>query len=223
VSNPDQEDADDDQQGNHCDTDDDGDGAADDDDNCSLVTNPDQTDADGNDVGDACEEIPDDDPGGPGGVGEEPEPSVCNLSVEEAAIEAMMLSNPDQRRISPVCNPILAEVARARARDMALRGYFSHTNPDGDGPNLLVREAGYPLPDWYATDQDGNNIESIGAGYPTAEDAWQGWLNSPSHRTHILGVEDFYSSQESYGIGYYFNGDSKYGHYWVFISAPTSD
>jgi uncharacterized protein YkwD len=106
---------------------------------------------------------------------------------------------------------------------MALRNYFSHTNPDGDGPNILVREAGYPLPGWYSQDQDANNIESIGAGYSTPEDAFQGWMNSNFHRTHVLGTNGFYGDQDSYGIGYFFNEDAQYGHYWVFISAPTAD
>lgn len=158
---------------------------------------------------------------GPGGVGTEPDE--CALNSQEVAIERMMLSHPQQGRDNPVCDPILAQVARARARDMALRGYFSHTNPDGDGPNILVREAGYRLPDWYSHDQDANNIESIGGGYGTAEDAFQGWMNSNFHRTHVLATNDFYSDQDSYGIGYFFNEDSQYGHYWVFISAPTAD
>ena len=147
----------------------------------------------------------------------------CILNDEEAAVAAMMESDSGQRRVNPICDPILSQVARARARDMALRGYFSHTNPDGEGPNLLVREAGYSLPDWYSKDQAANNIESIGAGYESANQVWQGWLASPSHRTHVLGTQSFYADQQAYGVGYYFSLDAPFKYYWVFISAPVAE
>jgi uncharacterized protein YkwD len=114
----------------------------------------------------------------------------------------------------------LARVARARANDMATRGYFSHTDPDGLGPNAHVRAAGYALPDWYGQEPAANNVESIGAGYATAADAFAGWLASPAHRTHILGLIDFYCQQTNFGIGYAFRADSPLKHYWCYISAP---
>lgn len=150
-------------------------------------------------------------------------PAKCGLNEQEEAIATMMLTHPDQQRDKSACDPILAQVARAHARDMALRDYFSHVNPDGIGPNLLVRQAGYPLPNWYGNDQGSNNIESISGGQNSAEEAWQAWLNSSSHRIHILGSEDFYAQQDAYGVGYYFNADSTYGHYWVFISSPLAE
>lgn len=148
-------------------------------------------------------------------------PAQCDLNEQEAAIAQMMESDPGQKRDNPVCDPILAEVARGRARDMALRGYFSHVNPDGDGPNLLVRDAGFQLPDWYQKEQDANNVESIAGGYQTPAATWQGWLTSPIHRRHVLGTDEFYASQNSYGVGYYASPDSPFKYYWVFISAPT--
>ena len=158
---------------------------------------------------------------GPGGSGGSPEE--CGLNTQETNVAASLVNHPDQQRATLVCDPILAQVARARARDMALRGYFSHTNPDGEGPNLLVRRAGYSLPSWYSTSRNANNIESIGGGHTSANAVWQGWLNSSAHRTHLLGENDFYASQEAYGIGYYFNPDSPLKHYWVFISAPVAE
>ena len=55
VSNPGQEDSDEDGIGDACDSDDDGDGIGDEDDNCPLVPNEDQSDGNGNGIGDACE------------------------------------------------------------------------------------------------------------------------------------------------------------------------
>ena len=159
--------------------------------------------------------------GSAGGSGDD-EPIVqCILNENEQAIADLMVTDAGQQRVNPICDSILSQVARARARDMANRNYFSHTTPEGDGPNLLVREAGYPLPDWYGDDQGSNNIESIGAGYATPDENWTGWLNSSQHRTHVLGTQQFYADQRAYGVGYYYNPDSVYKHYWVFLSAPV--
>lgn len=156
-----------------------------------------------------------------GGSGDEP--VVCALNEQEQAVLAAMKAHPDQRRTTIACNPILAEVARARAKDMAERNYFGHTNPDGNGPNYLVRQAGYPLPAWYGTARDANNIESIAAGYRSPTDAWTGWMASTGHKTHLLGLHSFYAAQTEVGIGYYHLPGSQYGSYWVVLSAPPAD
>ncbi len=151
------------------------------------------------------------------------EVSTCILNAEEAAVADLMVADSGQKRDNPVCDPILSQVARSRARDMALRGYFSHTDPDGNGPNILARTAGFKLPDWYGSKQDSNNIESIGGGYTSSAAVWDGWIKSPKHVVHVLGTESFYGDQDSYGIGYYFNADSPMQHYWVLLSAPTPE
>jgi hypothetical protein len=141
----------------------------------------------------------------------------CALSAEEAAIAALMRDHPLQQRPSLSCHRTLAQVARARAEDMRDRAYFSHTNPDGYGPNYLVTAAGYVLPAYYNSAPDANNIESIAAGYPTPAAAWEAWMNSPPHRAHLLGEIDFFARQIEYGIGYARGGP--YGDYWVVIAA----
>jgi uncharacterized protein YkwD len=147
-------------------------------------------------------------------------PFTCDLNSQEQEIANFAINHPDQGRPFMSCDPILAQVARARAVDMGTRNYFSHTNPDGYGPNYLVRQAGYVLPSWYGSADNANNIESIAAGYPTAAAAWAGWLNSAGHRTHVLAEDSFWADQTSYGIGYAYVPNSTYKHYWVFISAP---
>lgn len=123
----------------------------------------------------------------------------------------------DRSRMRP--DPILSAVARARAEDMAKRRYFSHVNPDGKGPNYLVRSAGYTLPpSWNG--RSSNFIESIGAGYPTAQAAWEGWMRSFSHRTHLLASRSFYRDQTNFGVGSYADPSSPYRVYWVVITAP---
>jgi uncharacterized protein YkwD len=140
-------------------------------------------------------------------------------NVQEAGLAELLRSHPQQQRPAFAYNPILARVAHERAADMAARGYFGHTNPDGLGPNALVRQAGYLLPSYYGTEPTANNIESIAAGPSTAEGVLQLLLNSEAHRTHILGLHEFYAAQVEYGIGYVAAPGSKYGHYWVIITA----
>lgn len=147
----------------------------------------------------------------------------CGLSEQETAILASMTAHPEQRRDALECDAILSRVARARAKDMALRDYFGHINPDGLGPNYLVRQAGYRLPSWYPSKADANNIESIAAGYRTPAATWQGWMSSSGHRTHLLGLHSFYAEQTAVGVGYFFLEGSRYGHYWVVLSAHPQE
>ena len=103
---------------------------------------------------------------------------------------------------------------------MAARNYFDHTNPDGNGPNFLVKQAGYTLPNWWDGSRAANNIESISAGYETAAAAWEGWMQSPPHKTHLLALDDFYRNQTSCGVGVVRDPRSSYKVYWVVITAP---
>lgn len=143
----------------------------------------------------------------------------CALNAQEQQIARFLFQSPQQQRLALTCHPLLARVARERAQDMAQRDYFGHTNPDGFGPNYLVRQTGYRLPAYYNPAPEANNIESIGGGYTTSEEAWQGWMNSPGHRTHLLGLHPFYAEQIEYGIGYAYAPASSWGHYWVVITA----
>jgi uncharacterized protein YkwD len=135
---------------------------------------------------------------------------------------AALMKGSGQKRFSLTFNPILAQVARARAADMGRRNYFAHVNPDGVGPNTLVTQAGYVLPSFYGNERAGNFIESINGGGDTAEKAWDSWMNSPSHRKHILGLSDFYAQQVEYGVGHAYFPNSQYKHYWVIITAKPS-
>ncbi len=145
--------------------------------------------------------------------------NACGFNAAEERIAQLMSSSPEQQRPSVTCNATLAQVARERAGDMARRGYFSHVNPDGFGPNYLVTQAGYVLPAYYDPAPTGNSIESIAAGYGTPDAAWQGWMQSSFHRTHLLGLSAFFAEQIEYGIGYAYDPASPDDHYWVVITA----
>lgn len=143
----------------------------------------------------------------------------CSLNEQEQALADEIMDHPDQQREWFACDPILAQVARAKAADMAERDYFGHVNPDGIGPNWLVEHSGYALPDWYEHTEDSNNIESLAGGQTNAGWVMADLLDSPGHRQHVLGLASFFAEQTDYGIGYFYREGSQYGHYWVIITA----
>ncbi len=146
--------------------------------------------------------------------------TAVTLTREEQEFVRILRTDNRQRRADIRLHPVLQRVARERARDMARRRYFSHTNPDGDGPNVLLKRAGYQLPSWWGTARNANYIESISGGRTTARAAYDGWMNSPGHKKHVLAESDFYAGQTVVAIGHYYDAGSPYRHYWVFLSAP---
>ena len=83
--------------------------------------------------------------------------------------------------------PALDIAASAFARDMAARGFFDHTDPDGNGPQERVDavESGWAVG------------ENIAIGYRSVRAACRGWLASPGHRKNILDP-----AYEVMGTGY---------------------
>ena len=91
-------------------------------------------------------------------------------------------------------------------------------NPDGLGANFFVRNAGYALPSFYSTKKAGNNIASTAAGQSTAQDVW----STIGNKMHLLGTQEFYAEQTEVGIGYAYNKDAEYQHYWIILTAPPT-
>lgn len=73
-------------------------------------------------------------------------------------------------------SPVLAEVARMKAEDMAAKGYFSHNTPDGKTPWYWFRLAGYQ---YVAAG------ENLAVNFTDSKDVTDAWMNSPSHRANI--------------------------------------
>jgi hypothetical protein len=149
--------------------------------------------------------------------------SSCLSGEDAKTLGDLLVNDAGQRRAVLRCNPLLAQVAKERAEDMAARNYYDHVNPDGFGPNFLVRAAGYPLPGNYSSNPASNNIESIGAGNQNAASMWSSFLASPAHRAHLLGEISFYQEQIEYGVGYAYAEGSAYTHYWVIITAKPAE
>jgi uncharacterized protein YkwD len=145
-----------------------------------------------------------------------------DLNSQELQVFNSLKYASGQGRPFVVLDPILCRVARQKAADMASRGYYSHTDPDGHGPNWLVRQAGYTLPDYYDQSPAANNIESVNAGRASASEAWSSWMDSSPHRQHLLAENSFFAQQTSVGVGFVADPESEWRYYWVVITAPPS-
>ncbi|MCS6915498.1 MAG: CAP domain-containing protein [Myxococcales bacterium] len=77
-------------------------------------------------------------------------------------------------------NDRLTEAAQTHAEDMQRRGYASGTTPEGEGTGQRVTRHRYP---WRSL------AELIAVDAPDPEPIVRGWMESPSHRGHLLKPE----------------------------------
>ncbi|MDB5266880.1 MAG: hypothetical protein JWN89_695 [Parcubacteria group bacterium] len=75
-------------------------------------------------------------------------------------------------------DPLLTEAAVAKAKDMATRGYFAHTDADGNLPWTWLDKAGYRYE--YAG-------ENLALNFEDSSEVVTAWMNSPLHKKNILG------------------------------------
>ncbi|MGW6460594.1 CAP domain-containing protein [Streptomyces sp. NPDC055078] len=105
-------------------------------------------------------------------------------SPSESAAEAEVLALVNQERANAGCAPVrfdasLARLAGAFSDDMANRGFFDHTDPDGDSPWDRAAQAG-------VKHLGGENI-ARGQADPGA--VMNSWMNSDGHRANILNCD----------------------------------
>lgn len=84
-------------------------------------------------------------------------------------------------------DPLLTAAAQAKAEDMAVRGYFSHNDPNGTPPWRWILDAGYDYA--YAG-------ENLAVRFFDSSDVVDAWMQSPSHRANVVK-----SSYADIGIG----------------------
>ncbi|MGD8977673.1 MAG: hypothetical protein PVG91_08715 [Gammaproteobacteria bacterium] len=101
---------------------------------------------------------------------------------------------------------------------MAARGQLSHVSEDHRGPNQMLRETGYPLPDQYP-DGLANNVESIAGGIESPRAVLDALLASPAHRAHLLGEGPGFDEQDEFGVAYARNIQAPHVDYWVIVIA----
>lgn len=110
---------------------------------------------------------------------------IARQSVEDflaaiIATDVIALTNEEriESALAPVAeNPLLALAAQRKAEDMATKGYFSHTSPDGAEPWRWIEEVGYRYS--YAG-------ENLAVRFIDSSDVVHAWMASPSHRANIV-------------------------------------
>ncbi|MET9803257.1 CAP domain-containing protein [Streptomyces sp. NPDC006368] len=112
------------------------------------------------------------------------QPNTDRLASKERAAEAAVLTLVNAERAKVGCSPVrpdadLASLAGAFSADMAARGFFSHTDPDGDSPWNRAAQAGVT----------GLAAENIARGQSDAEAVMESWMNSDGHRANILNCD----------------------------------
>jgi uncharacterized protein YkwD len=97
--------------------------------------------------------------------------------------------------------PQLQAAARKHSKDMAMNGFFAHTNLAGRSPFDRMKAEGYK----------GTTMgENIAAGNATAAQTMTQWMNSDGHCANIMNPK-----YKQLGVGYWYNASSKYRHYWT--------
>jgi len=118
----------------------------------------------------------------------------------QAAAQVLVLVNEERAKVgcsALSANSALADLARKFSEDMAARGFFDHTDPDGKSPWDRAAAAGI-------SDLAGENI-ARGQGDPASVMA--AWMDSPGHKANILNC-DF----KTLGVGVHFGSG---GPWWT--------
>lgn len=106
-----------------------------------------------------------------------------NVAIDQGA-EKKMLQMVNKERTSRGLQAVVADedmrgVARAHAKDMLAKGYFSHFTPEGLSPFDRIEKAGITY------SAAGENL----AFAPNTDLAMQGLMNSPGHKANILSKD----------------------------------
>jgi uncharacterized protein YkwD len=115
-------------------------------------------------------------------------PAAKRASVSVSALEAQVLADVNATRRERGLRPLrfsaaLSRAAESHSRDMARRGYFSHTSPDGSAFWRRVQRF-YPSAG-YRSWSVGENLVWASPDL-TAASALSMWMGSPPHRANLL-------------------------------------
>ncbi|WP_234042285.1 sigma-70 family RNA polymerase sigma factor [Streptomyces marianii] len=130
---------------------------------------------------------------------EAPDPEPPLPSGDVAQVVALVNTERAKAGCGPVrSNDKLETAARRHSEDMAARGYFDHTSPDGTDPGDRITAAGYR---WSTYG------ENIARGQQSPSSVMDSWMNSPGHRANILNC-----SFKELGVGIH---DASGGPWWT--------
>ncbi|WP_328886865.1 CAP domain-containing protein [Streptomyces sp. NBC_00316] len=116
--------------------------------------------------------------------------------------QAAVLALVNQERAKVGCSPVtasapLTSLAQNFSDDMAARGFFDHTDPDGQTPWDRAAKAGV----------QGLGGENIARGQADAQAVMDSWMNSAGHRANILNCD-----YKTLGVGVHFGSG---GPWWT--------
>ena len=109
-------------------------------------------------------------------------PSATSTPAGDVAFEAEVVTIVNTERAKAGCSAVtvddrLTAAARGHSADMAARGYFSHTTPEGVEFSTRITNAGYR---WSRAG------ENIAKGQRTPAEVMTAWMNSSGHKANIL-------------------------------------
>ena len=109
-----------------------------------------------------------------------PPPSTVAAPPTPPADQVVALVNQARAAAATPCPPLVVDPrltasAQAHSDDMAARGYFSHTTPEGVTFDQRIIAAGYPQP----------GAENIAKGQRSAQNVMAAWMASAGHRANI--------------------------------------
>ncbi len=129
-------------------------------------------------------------------------PSTSKATDAVTAARAQILTLVNQQRATAGCKPLTASsslntLAQNFSDEMAARGFFDHTDPDGNDPWDRAAKLGI------------SNLggENIAMGQPDAQAVMDAWMNSPGHRANILNCQ-----YTTLGVGIHFGSG---GPWWT--------
>lgn len=137
----------------------------------------------------------------------------CGHNETAQQLALLIMQDPQQQRPQLSCHPLLAQAAADKVKVMAQKGMVNHY-VGGLGANQRLRMLGYDLPPFYSG-AIGNQVEAVAGGYSTAEEVWQAFKASTTHRSHLLGELPFYQQQLHIGVGFHYKWSSPHVEYWT--------
>jgi uncharacterized protein YkwD len=130
---------------------------------------------------------------------------------EQAMVDALNVDRTTRGLVAVRVDSRLMAIARARSVDMATKGYFSHTQPDGRNVFDILTAQGIA---WYGAAEiiALNHSSTLESSVQTANSQW---LNSPGHKAIIVSTDLNYV-----GVGLAVDGTGKKLWTAVFIKGP---
>ena len=128
--------------------------------------------------------------------------SIGSNAVDRSTFARDVLNLVNKERAKHGLKPLrlendLNQYAQIRAKECIKK--FSHTRPNGTGFETVIKVKNYATV--------GENLQ---AGATSPEQVVYEWMHSPGHRANILS-----SDYEELGVGYVYDENSKYRHYWT--------